>query len=224
MKEIIKIPYNSGKLNKIKGVELAPNLLSNEGKEININELNSINCKNKIFLGGDHSITIPIIKEILPKGIIIFDAHSDCDKNININGNMDLVRELILNNIIEPKNIIIVGLRKEDEFLKKYNVNYFTMNEIYLEGLNEVIESVMSIAKNFSSCYLSLDIDVLDQVYVQGTEFKEPGGLSSSELFYFLNRLKYLNNIISMDLVEINPNLDKENTIKIGKRIIEIMK
>jgi arginase family enzyme len=224
MKEIIKIPYDSFILNKIKGVDKTADVISNEGKVIQINELNLIDCKNKIFLGGDHSITIPIIKQLKTEGIIIFDAHSDCDENINVNGNMDLVRELVINNHIKKENIVIVGLREKDEFLIKNKVNFFTMDEIQSEGLNEVIDNVMSIARKFSSCYLSIDIDVLDPTYAPGTESKEPGGLTSAELFFFLTRLKFLKNIVSMDIVEINPNLDKNNmTILIGKKIVEKM-
>jgi arginase family enzyme len=224
MKKIIKIPYDSGILNKIKGVDKAPDLIYNEGETIDINNINSIDCKNTIFLGGDHSITIPIIKKLKPEGIIIFDAHSDCDENINVNGNMDLVRELVLNDIIKPWNIVIVGLREKDDFLIKNKVNFFTMDEIQLEGLNEVTDNVMSIARKFSSCYISIDIDVLDPAYAPGTESKEPGGLSTAELFFFLSRLKYIKNIISMDLVEINPLLDKDNmTILIGQKIVKKM-
>ena len=225
MKKIIKVPYDSEKLNKISGVNLAPDLISKEGEVIDIfKSLNLLNFNDCIFLGGDHSITIEIIKQLKPEGIVIFDAHSDCDEKININGNMDLVRELILNNHVKPNNIIIVGLRDHDDFLKKHNVNVFTMFEIYNEGINDVVDCVMSIARKFSSCYLSIDIDVLDPAFAPGTECKEPGGLTSSELFYFLDRLKFLNNIVSMDLVEINPNLDNDGkTILLAKKIVDKM-
>lgn len=223
MKKIIKIPYDSGKLNKIKGVDLAPDKISQIGEIIDINSLSKIDCRDKIFLGGDHSITINIIKQLKPEGIIIFDAHSDCDE-ININGNLDLVRELVVNNHIKPNKIIMVGLREKDDFLIKNKVNFFTMDEIYNEGLNEVVDNVMYIARQFETCYLSIDIDVLDPIYALGTESKEPGGLSSAELLFFLTKLKYLKNIVSMDLVEINPSLDKDNmTVLIGQKIVEKM-
>jgi len=90
-----------------------------------------------------------------------------------------------------------------------------------MEGIKEVSESVMSVAKNFGSLYISVDIDVLDPGFAPGTGYPEPGGLTTRELLFFLHRLKKLHNLKAMDIVEVNPDKDvNELTSKLGAKLV----
>lgn len=198
--------------------------------------------EQNFFLGGDHSITYPLVKAFaqtfqnpqtlnqLPNrppppspGLVIFDAHPDCQSDFNPPTHEDLLLALINQNIIKKENIILVGIRswskEEYHFLKQHQIKYFSMKEITQEGLYESSEALMSIAKNFSHLYLSIDIDVLDPAFAPGTGYPEPGGLTTRELLYFLQRLKKLKNFKAADLVEINPEKD-QNTALVGAKII----
>ena len=206
----------------------------------NIEETNkNIYCKAKeilkesskpLFLGGDHSITYPLVKafaEVFPEnpGIIIFDAHPDAENDFMPPSQEDLLCALINQNIIKKENIILVGTRNWDkneiEFIKKNKIRFFPMKEIAAEGINETSESMMSIAKNFDSLYISIDIDVLDPAFAPGTGYIEPGGLTTRELLFFLHRLKKLKNLKAYDLVEINPKKDiNDMTSKVGAKLL----
>ncbi|MBW2989486.1 arginase family protein [Candidatus Woesearchaeota archaeon] len=183
-----------------------------------------------IFLGGDHSVTYPIVKafsEVYSKnpGIIIFDAHPDAENDFMPPSQEDLLCALVNQKIIKKENIILVGTRNWDrneiEFLKKNRIKFFSMKEIAKEGIQEVSESLMAVAKDFSDLYVSIDIDVLDPAFAPGTGYIEPGGLSTRELLFFLHRLKKLKNLRAYDLMEISPAKDINGmTCKAGAKIL----
>ncbi len=182
-----------------------------------------------IIIGGDHSITYACFKAFSKKfpnsGLIVFDAHPDLMNDFNPPTHEDFLRVLIKEGHLKKENVVLVGTRNwhsnEEDFLKKYKIKNFTMSEIAREGLHEVCDSVMSVARHWQACYVSIDIDVVDPAFAPGTHFIEPGGLTSRELLYFLSRLKNLKNLKAFDIVEINPNKDiNDMTIKLGAKIL----
>lgn len=187
------------------------------------------NSDKTIILGGDHSLTYSCyssfsVNEENP-GLLVFDAHPDCMQDFSPATHEDFVKVLIKENKLKKQNLVLVGLRNwhkdEFQFLKENKIKFFSMNEISFEGLNEVSDSVMEIVRNFSSLYISIDIDVVDPSFAPGTGYAEPGGLTSRELLYFLKRLKLLKNLKVIDLVEINPDKDLNNmTVKLGAKIV----
>lgn len=182
-----------------------------------------------IFIGGDHSVTYPLVeafsKTFDNPGLVVFDAHPDCESDFLPATHEDIIRGLIKNGIVKKENIILVGLRnwhkEEYNFIKENKIKYFDMKEISMEGIKEVSESVMSVAKNFGSLYISIDIDVLDPAFAPGTGYPEPGGLTTRELLFFLHRLKMMKNLKAMDIVEVNPSKDvNELTSKVGAKLV----
>jgi agmatinase len=182
-----------------------------------------------VFLGGDHSITFPIVKAFSQKyenpGIIIFDAHLDAVNDFMPPSQEDLVTGLVNQKIIKPSNIILVGTRNwhqnEIDFIRQNKIKFYSMRELSIDGKEEVSDSIMSVAKNFGALYISIDIDVLDPAFAPGTGYIEPGGLTTRELLYFLFRLKNLRNIKGYDVVEVNPKKDvNDMTSKVGAKIL----
>ena len=95
------------------------------------------------------------------------------------------------------------------------------MKEISEENIHEVTDALMSITKNFSHLYISIDIDVVDPAFAPGTGYPEPAGLTSRQLIYMLHRLKNLKNINIIDIVEVNPKKDINNmTSKLAAKIL----
>lgn len=179
-----------------------------------------------IFLGGDHSITYSLVKEFAKKenyGLVIFDAHPDCMAPGKEPSHEEWLRALIEQGF-NPRNILLVGIRNSDiqelRFLKDKGVNVFSMKEIN-ENLETSCDKIMEEARKFSSFYVSIDIDVIDPAFAPGTGYLEPGGLTSRQFLYFIQRIFLLDNLNIMDLVEVNPERDLNNmTLKLAAKII----
>ena len=156
--KIVKISFSS---EKTAGTELAPDRIVEKTKEIFVSEdgvlpvfdaedadANNLHEKAKeilrnnakpAFLGGDHSITLPLVKafkEAYPEnpGIIIFDAHPDANNDLMAAGKEDLLCGLINQNIIKKENIVLVGIRnwaaEEIEFIKRHRVIYKILRKV----------------------------------------------------------------------------------------------
>jgi len=169
---------------------------------------NHLNLNYKIFtLGGDHSITFPIIKayhEKFPKlDILHIDAHSDLYDNYN--GDM-YSHACPFARIMEngfATRLVQVGIRTLNTHLveqaKKYNVEINQMKNLDLS----------TIAKFENPLYISLDMDGFDPAYAPGVSHHEPGGLSSRQVIDLIQNLEA--EIIGADIVEYNPNRDFQN-------------
>ena len=242
---IVKVPAING-LGKTKGCEKAPEKIVRQLTNINTEEIkinnnnaeetinnilneapNFFNKNFVVFLGGDHSISFPLVKSFnsLNKnaGIIIFDAHADCMKPMKEPTHEEWVRALIEQGF-DSKQIILVGLRNVDpqeiDFLRENKINCFWMKEL-VSDFKETADLITEQARKFDALYISIDIDVIDPAFAPGTGYVEPGGLSSKEFLYLIQRLALPKNLKACDIVEINPDKDINNlTVKLGAKII----
>ncbi len=167
-----------------------------------------LNQNSKILtLGGDHSITFPIIKAHHPKypalDILQIDAHPDLydhyegDKYSNA---CPFAR--ILENGYAAR-LVQVGIRTlnthQAEQAKKFNVEIQDMKNLDLSKIPEF--------KN--PLYISLDMDGFDPAFAPGVSHHEPGGLSSRQVIELIQGLEA--EIIGADIVEYNPDRDFQN-------------
>ncbi|MBD3361527.1 hypothetical protein GF358_01915 [Candidatus Woesearchaeota archaeon] len=173
---------------------------------------------NFIALGGDHSITYSAFKAFAQQfqnpGIIVFDAHPDLMPPENLDHETYL-RKLIEDNVIKKENVILIAARNWDKEEYKYiqdnKIKLYSMKNITMEGLTNICDAVMSVAKDWDGLYLSLDIDSVDPAFAPGTGYTEPAGLTSREMFYLIHRIKLLKNLKGIDIVEVNPDKDINN-------------
>ena len=173
---------------------------------------------NFIALGGDHSITYSCFKAFAQNfknpGIIVFDAHPDLMPPNNLDHETYL-RKLIEDNIVKKENVILVALRNWDDeeykYIKDNNIKVYPMKNISMEGINNICDALMSVAKDWDGLYLSIDIDAVDPSCAPGTGHIEPAGLTSRELIYLIHRIKLLKNLKAIDIVEVNPDKDINN-------------
>lgn len=195
------------------------------------NALETFETKPKaVFLGGDHSITYSLARAFMDHCrdnsrepcLIAFDAHAGCEK-----GPLD---KAWLRNLIEKgfpaEDILLVGLRsqtaEETEFLSKNRIRSIKMNQL-LEDLTDICDSVMEFA-NGKELYLSLDIDVVDPAFAQGTNRPDSGGLSSRQMIYLVQRMNKMRNLKAAEIVEINPEKPGgETTARLGAKILAEM-
>lgn len=178
-----------------------------------------------IFLGGDHSVTIPLGKALgkyyagQKLGVIHFDSHPDlCDEYEGSKWSHACPLKRVLEDAIEPEDLAQVGIRSyEYEEVEFYAAHPETMvikaYDIFREGYEAAAEKLIEKFKDYDAVYITLDIDVLDPAYAPGTGTPEAGGLSSRELMYMINQLMENLPIKAMDIVEVSPSLDTENQI-----------
>ncbi len=180
--------------------------------------------KFPLFIGGEHLISVPVIKEVYNKYgdeliVIHFDAHADLREGYLgcPNSHASAVRRLV--DFMPGKNIYQFGIRsgtKEEFEYAKSNTNMYTV---------EVLEPLKKMVDKFKGrpVHFTLDIDVVDPAYANGTGTPEPGGISSKELIQALEVMKDLN-IVGFDIVEVSPHYDQsDRTALLAAKIIRDM-
>ncbi|WP_028829296.1 agmatinase [Proteocatella sphenisci] len=191
--------------------------------------------KNRKFftmIGGDHSVTIPVLSGINKAidhefGVIHIDAHFDlCDElgGSKLSHGCTERRAIEMDNVGKSENIFFIGIRsvEPDEliYIRENKVNVINAAEYERLGTEKVIESVKEKMSHLKSIYLTVDIDCLDPAYSAGTGTPKFGGLTSRQLLDLLRGLFDLP-IIGFDVVEVAPSLDASMTsVYAGQRII----
>lgn len=190
--------------------------------------------KFNLFIGGDHSVTIPLHKAFAKSrkgekiGVIHFDAHfdlCDCyDGHIWSHANTE---KRALDDIINPKDLLFLGIRaaepEELEIIKNNpEITVLSASDVDDMGWKECAEIIYNKFKDYDHLYFTLDIDVLDPAFAPGTGTPVSGGITSRELIklvrFMLNRLP----INDMDIVEVAPPLDSNDiTSWAAMRVIE---
>jgi agmatinase len=191
--------------------------------------------KNKKFftmIGGDHSVTIPVLRGIDKAidhefGIIHIDAHFDlCDE---LDGNRlshgcTERRAVEMEHVADSDSIFFIAVRScemsELEFMKTNKMNIINAADYERMGTEKVVKAVVEKMKRFKSIYLTVDIDCLDPAYAAGTGTPKFGGMTSRQLLDFLRGIFELP-IIGFDVVEVAPKLDAAWTsVYAGQRVI----
>jgi agmatinase len=175
--------------------------------------------KFPVFLGGDHSVSIPL-KQAFAKlnqgkrlGIIHFDAHADiCDIYDDSKLSHASVNARALENDFKDSDIMMVGIRsfeiQELPFLKNHPHQVLLASQLDTMQDFEIANEIITYFASFDAIYLSVDIDVLDPAYAPGTGTPEAGGLSSRRLLNIIRKLVRQLPIKAMDIVEISPPRD----------------
>jgi arginase len=198
-----------------------------------------------LILGGDHSIALGSISGVArvhPNvGIIWVDAHPDFNtEDTTPSGNIHGMILAALAGLGDPRlteiggwkpkiqmgNIVIIAARDidsgEQELLHLHNIQIFTMSDIDEYGMSEIIRRAIQIAgKDGQPIHLSLDMDSLDPREAPGVGTAVRGGLSYREAHLAMEKIAHTKQLVSMDVVEVNAILDRENaTAKLAVELI----
>tara|TARA_B100000929_G_scaffold259965_1_gene223986 strand:+ start:4688 stop:5563 length:876 start_codon:yes stop_codon:yes gene_type:complete len=180
--------------------------------------------KNKnqlIILGGEHLLTYGTYMSF-PKetGYVVFDAHYDLRDEY---ADIKLSHAAYLRRIVEKRgaeNLIHVGARayvkEELEFLREHNIKTITNQQIR-DGDGPKLLNQMT--EDFDSVYTSIDLDVLDPAFAPGVGNPESIGITSRELYDMITSLQE-RNIVSADIVELNPSFDNGSTASLAAKMI----
>lgn len=175
-----------------------------------------------VFLGGDHSVTLSLLRAAKarhggqPLALVHFDAHCDTwsDHFGEPSGHGTWTYEAIQEGLVSAAHTAQIGTRSSGEraardYVADQGGQIFTARELRgLDGaaLRPVITAIRERLAG-RPVYLTLDIDVLDPAFAPGTGTPEPGGLTSSQVLTFLEDLAPLD-WIGMDCVEVAPAYD----------------
>jgi agmatinase len=175
-----------------------------------------------VFLGGDHSVTLSLLRAAKarhggqPLALVHFDAHCDTwsDHFGEPSGHGTWTYEAIQEGLVSAAHTVQIGTRSSGEraardYVADQGGQIFTARELRgLDGaaLRPVITAIRERLAG-RPVYLTLDIDVLDPAFAPGTGTPEPGGLTSSQVLTFLEDLAPLD-WIGMDCVEVAPAYD----------------
>ncbi len=179
--------------------------------------------KIPISIGGDHSISVEIIKSISKKygslSLVYFDAHPDfIGSTRNYYGSVffDVLP------FIDLKSSIQIGVRtpeqEEINNIKKYDLSVITPFNMLKNGFLETEKKIIDkVGKNV---YVSFDMDAIDPAFAPGVSAPVPIGLRNSEAVYLLKSLAQ-KGITGMDIMEVCPDYDiKDRTSHLASRMI----
>lgn len=199
-----------------------------------------------LVLGGDHSLSAGSVMGALRHrrlGLIWLDAHGDFNTHeTSLSGNIHgmplaalcgrgaeplvtLAGREALGPKLQPRNVSVVGVRdldtEERTLMRAAGVNVWSMEAVDRLGIHEVMRrAVAAAADGTDGIWLSLDLDVIDPTFAPGVGTPVMGGLTYREAHLAVELVAETGRLEGMDLVEVNPILDRENTT--GKLAVQL--
>jgi agmatinase len=193
-----------------KGIHILPEITLNTSPEAVFSEVYR-NTRQLLetekfltFFGGEHSISIGIIKAFYEKypdiTILQLDAHADLRPHYN---DSKYNHACAVHDAAHNANLIQVGIRSmdksEEEFLNPYQT-YFAHRIRESEGWMKKVVSQMT-----DNVYITVDLDVFDPSIMPSTGTPEPGGLDWYKIISLLRRVFEKKNVLGFDIVELAP-------------------
>lgn len=202
-----------------------------------------------LVLGGDHSIAMGTFAGTSAHfrargesvGLLWFDAHGDMNiPGVSPSGNIhgmplahllgkgddDLRSILGFSPKVNPENVALIGIRDIDaherEIIRESGIHAFTMREIDEHGMAAVARRAMEIVNDGTAGFhVSFDVDGCDPTVIPGSGTLVPGGVSFREAHLLMEYCADNGNMVSMEVVELNPFLDEGNIS--AERTLQLM-
>ncbi|HEX3256125.1 MAG TPA: arginase [Gaiellaceae bacterium] len=187
-----------------------------------------------IVLGGDHSIALGTLGGLAaahgPGAVLWFDAHGDLNTpetspSGNVHG-MPLAAALGVASgefesdvwplpAVDPERVSLIGVRSLDEaereLVRSRGVAVYTMSDFDRRGVEPIVREALERASGAAFVHISLDMDVVDPDVAPGVGTPVRGGFSYREAHLAMELVAESGLMGSMDVVEVNPILDREN-------------
>jgi guanidinobutyrase len=172
-----------------------------------------------VSLGGDHTITLPILRAYAkkhgPLALVHVDAHADM--NDTMFGEKEthgtVFRRAIEEELVDPSKMIQIGLRATgyaaDDFQwgRDQGVEVVQAEDCWYQSLAPLMQAFAARIGDGHPVYISFDIDGLDPSVAPGTGTPEPAGLMASQGIEVIRGCAGLN-VVGADLVEVSPPYD----------------
>ena len=202
-----------------------------------------------IMLGGDHCLAIGSIASVAAHAraqgkklrVLWLDAHADFNtSDITPSGNIHgmpvaclcgLGPEVLVNlgapgPALKPDEIRQIGIRSVDRgekrLVKEHGLDIYDMRYIDEVGMRRAIEEALEGVDADTHLHVSFDVDMLDPAIAPGTGTRVPGGVNYREAQLIMEMVADTGCMGSLDLVEVNPALDKRNaTARLAVDLVE---
>jgi len=193
-------------------------------------EILDADCK-PLTMGGDHTISLPILRALNkkhgPVGIVHIDAHADINDHMfgEAIAHGTPFRRAIEEGLIEPGRMVQIGLRASgyaaDDFdwPREQGARVVQAEECWYKSLVPLMAEVRE-QLGVGPVYLTFDIDGLDPAYAPGTGTPEIGGLSVHQGLEIVRGCRGLD-LVGADLVEVAPAYDTSgNTALVAANLL----
>jgi arginase len=197
-----------------------------------------------LVLGGDHSLALGVFGGLArvhgPVATIWFDAHADCNTpattpsgnvhGMGLSGALGWGGERFADGrwpspSVDEGRTVLIGIRSLDpderERLRASDVKTYTITEVDRLGMEAVIRGALEHVRGASHVHVSLDMDVMDPFWAPGVGTPVPGGISYREAHLAMELLAEADAFGSLQVVEVNPILDRENMT--GELAVELI-
>lgn len=185
-----------------------------------------------VVLGGDHSVAIGSVPGVAcgqRVGVVWVDAHTDFNTPASSpSGNVHGMPLAVLcghgdgrlcgvvgGARVRPEDVVVIGARSVDpgerELLRELGVTVYTMKEVDRLGVSRIADEAVERLRCLPRVHVSFDADALDPEVAPGVGTPVPGGLTYREAHLLMELLADAAIVTSLDLVEVNPILDREN-------------
>ncbi|MCR6663337.1 MAG: arginase [Luteimonas sp.] len=202
-----------------------------------------------VMLGGDHSLAIGSIAAVADHcrdtgkslRVLWLDAHADFNTSqVTPSGNVHGMPVACLCGIgpkalthlgahspaLQPAQVRQVGIRsvdpEEKRLVREHGLDIYDMRYIDEVGMRRVMEEALAGLGEDTHLHVSFDVDMLDPGIAPGTGTRVPGGLNYREAQLVMEMIADTGRMGSLDLVEVNPALDKRNaTARLAVDLVE---
>lgn len=184
-----------------------------------------------LTLGGDHTLTYPILRAIAakhgPVALVHVDAHADTNDEMfgEKIAHGTPFRRAVEEGLIDPHRTYQIGLRgtgytaEDFDWARDQGFNVTQAEELWHRSAAPLITQINKDLGD-GPVYLSYDIDSLDPAYAPGTGTPEIGGLTSVQAIEIIRGCRGLN-LVGCDLVEVSPPYDPQgNTALLAANLL----
>ena len=182
-------------------------------------------------LGGDHTLTLPVLRSIAkkhgPVGLVHIDAHADINDHMfgESIAHGTPFRRAFEEGLIDADHTFQIGLRgtgytaEDFDWARDKGFTVVQAEELWHKSATPLIEDIRG-KMGTRPVYLTFDIDSLDPAYAPGTGTPEIGGLTSVQAIELIRGCQGIN-LIGCDLVEVSPPYDLQgNTALLAANLI----
>ncbi|KAM3921255.1 agmatinase, mitochondrial-like [Leptodactylus fuscus] len=184
-----------------------------------------------LTMGGDHTITYPILQAVAekhgPVGLIHVDAHTDTDEEVlgeKIYHGTPF-RRCVEEGLLDCKRVVQIGIRGSSyspdpyRFCREQGFRVVPAEDCWYKSLAPLMSEVRQ-QMGDKPVYLSFDIDGIDPAFAPGTGTPEVGGLTTHQALEIIRGSRGLN-LVGCDLVEVAPVYDQSgNTALTGANLL----
>ncbi|MFH1125531.1 MAG: agmatinase, partial [Candidatus Altiarchaeota archaeon] len=168
-----------------------------------------------ITLGGEHTITYPVVKAI-EKGfeVVSLDAHMDLKEDyLGEKWCHATVMRRVSELGVQLNEIGVRSFLKEEKgYAEKKGIRYCSIEKKEIRKLLEKLEG--------KKVYITLDFDVVTPEVASGVSNPEPDGLNMEDVYFIFNNLIQKSTVVGVDFVEVNPLYDKTSTTVTAAKLL----